>query len=297
MSATLDEVITRHAQYGADAPAARRRLDAATTDRGRLLVLIDEGPAVPRPPSVPGAAPSDPQAAWSRAKKAALRTLARDLTPFVGELRSILVEIVHGLRDPSTSLEWSERGCRLAELLGAMGAAAEPAVPELVRVMHGDPRGIGQHVGPALGMIGGEEAIRALNGVWYSGWDRKCCEACQWGLWHLGPAAFPVLLGIWEEGDPLECGRALLSLQEAGYPSAALTDLAARSLGPGRHPATMQAAVFLLRTTSDASRARTALEDLRRVASGVGHESASLQQEARQAIDHIAGLGEPAPPP
>lgn len=119
---------------------------------------------------------------------------------------------------------------RAVRALAASGASAQAAVPVLVRAAHADPRGMGEVVADALGKIGGEAAIRELNRVWWSGWDRKLCEACTGALSHLAARAHPVLLRIADEADALARMQALHSLRAAGYPAPDLTTLASAVL-------------------------------------------------------------------
>ncbi len=156
------------------------------------------------------------------------RELIRLLTPCTPGLIRILETLPEKLAHPDdTTYDWCIRAGLAAFVLGEIGAPAEAAVPALIRAMHADQRGVGQFAGPALGEIGGEEAIRELNRVWFSGWDRKLCGGIDWALEHLGSRAYPVLLQIVQEPDALARARALHSLRRAGYPAADLVWLIA----------------------------------------------------------------------
>ena len=110
--------------------------------------------------------------------------------------------------------------------LGSLGESARPAVPAIIRAMHANQGSMGDSAGQALGRIGGETAIRELNRIWYSGWDRTLCAACHGALTELGEHAHPALLAVLDGGSPLEQVRALRSLRVSGYSQ---PDLVARA--------------------------------------------------------------------
>lgn len=121
--------------------------------------------------------------------------------------------------------------------LGGLGEAAHEAVPAIVRAMHADQARMGGAAGQALGRIGGEAAIRELNRIWYSGWDRTLCQACHAALTAMGERAHPVLLRLLDASSPLERVRALRSLRVSGYAQGDLVARAVPLLGEFESPA------------------------------------------------------------
>jgi hypothetical protein len=152
-----------------------------------------------------------------------------------------------------------------ARALGTFGEAARAAVPTLVRAMHADQRGMGELAAPALGRIGGDVAIRELNRIWFSGWDRKLCDACHGALTSLGARAHDALLRGVDDPEPVERLRALHGLRAAGYPAAALATLALRQLIDA--PVTLRdQTIEFFGGFTDATAAATALPALRAMA-------------------------------
>ena len=91
--------------------------------------------------------------------------------------------------------------------------------------------------------MGGEHAIRELNKVWGSGWDRRLSESCHEALYGLGERAHPVLLRMIDDPED-EQESALYSLRASRYPEADLAALALRLIvttrsGTSRWPRSM----------------------------------------------------------
>lgn len=152
------------------------------------------------------------------------------MEPALAQLVDVLDAWVE-LSDAGASTSDADVGAeRAIRALGVLGRRATPAVPALIRVMHADPRGLGQVAGRMLGEIGGERAIRELNRAWLSGWDRKLCDACYEALSHLGERAHPLLWTIASEGAVDERVKAFFSLRAAACPEPRLAALAATML-------------------------------------------------------------------
>jgi HEAT repeat protein len=210
---------------------------AAGGDWEALLAVVDRFPV-----SVRG---HDEEETATR--RALQRALIKLLAPCVPGLIRILEILPDKIAHPDdTTAEWSARAGYAAFVLGEIGSPAEAAVPALIRAMHADQRGVGPFAGPALGEIGGEEAIRELNGVWFSGWDRKLCEGVDWALEHLGARAHPTLLKIVREEDALARARALHSLRRTGMATSELVWLVADPMGRKQDPVVERVAVELL---------------------------------------------------
>lgn len=187
--------------------------------------------------------------------------------------------------DRTSAADASLRAERAARALGALGASAQAAVPALVRAMHADQRGMGEVAAPALGRIGGEQAVRALNRVWFSGWDRKLCEACHGALVHLGAGAHEALLGALHDPEPVDRLRALHGLRAANYPEAALASLALRPLRDA--PMTViDAVIDFVGGFTEAKAAAIALPALRAIAD----DDRQFDSTRRHAADVVVRL-------
>lgn len=210
---------------------------AAGGDWDALLAVVERFPIL-----VKGRDEGD-----TAARRGLQRALIKLLTSCVPGLIRILEILPDKVAHPDdTTAEWCIRAGYAAFVLGELGAPAEAAVPALIRAMHADPRGVGQFAGPALGEIGGEDAIRELNSVWFSGWDRKLCEGVDWALEHLGARAHPTLLRIVREGDTLARARALHSLRRTGMAVSELVWLVADLMERKQDPVVERVAVELL---------------------------------------------------
>lgn len=187
--------------------------------------------------------------------------------------------------DAQADYDASLRAEQAARALGALGDAAQAAVPALVRAMHADQRGMGELAAPALGRIGGDVAVRELNRIWFSGWDRKLCEACHGALASLGARAHDVLLRGLDDPEPIDRLRALHSLRAAGYGESALAALALTQLH--RAPVTLvDQAIEFFGGFADVAAAATALPALRAIAAD-DHQFESTRAEAARVVAHI----------
>jgi hypothetical protein len=180
---------------------------------------------------------------------------------------------------------------RAARALGQAGAQASPYVASLIRVMHADPRGAGEVAPLALGRIGGEAAIRELNRIWFSGWDRKLCEACSMGLSALGAGAHEVLLRLAADDDALTRARALQSLRESHYPDAPLSRLAVAALSDSSCP-NIDNAINVLSSLEapDLEIVVPALADVR----DSEHHFDDTRRAAARLLDTLTGRSSPA---
>lgn len=154
-------------------------------------------------------------------------------------------------------------------VLDALGETAQPAVPALVRAMHADQRRMGALVGAALGSIGGDAAVRELNRIWYSGWDRALCSACHRALASLGERAHPTLLRLLDGGSPLEQVRALRSLRVSGYPQPDLVARAAPRLEAFESP-TLESLIAFFGSIDDPAALPAAIAALQAMGGGQG---------------------------
>ncbi len=180
---------------------------------------------------------------------------------------------------------------RAVRALAAMGPEAETAVAVLVRVAHADPRGLGELVGHALGEIGGELAVRGLNSAWFSGWDRKLCDACYGALVRLGVHAQPALLRIAAEPDAHARVKALFSLRATGYSEAALARLAGAMVGDAPMPL-IDPLVEFLGGFADANAAAAVIDRLR----GIASDDLQFADTRRRAADAMTRLQSRQPP-
>jgi HEAT repeat protein len=208
------------------------------------------------------------------------------LTHCVPELISILEAWADQCSRSERDYDDMLRAERVVQILRDIGKPAAAAVPALIRAMHADQRGTGELAGVALGKIGGEEAIRELNRVWFSGWDRKLCESCDSALTELGERAHDVLLRIVGEANPVERASAVLSLKNAGYPEKHLGILALKLLSDNSIPI-IETAIEFLGRFEDPTQAEPALPKLREICSDEEQYFASTRSKAARVIAEI----------
>jgi hypothetical protein len=183
------------------------------------------------------------------------------------------------------------QAARAVQALGRAGAQAAPYVASLIRVMHADPRGAGEVAGVALGRVGGETAIRELNRIWFSGWDRKLCDACSMGLSILGAGAHEVLLRLAADDDALTRARALQSLRGSHYPDAPLSRLAVAALSDSSYPNIDNAINVLGQLLApDLDAVLPALTDIR----DSEHHFDDTRRAAARLLDTLTGRSSPA---
>ena len=220
------------------------------------------------------------------------RRVRRELVGYLTHCVPGLISILEAWTEPLSRSGKSDREAEFraelaAEILGDIGEPAVAAVPALIRAMHADPRWMGEISGPALGKIGSEEAIRELNHIWFSGWDRKLCESCHGALMDLGERAHPVLLRIIDETDPVDRARALHSLRAAHYPEKDLAALAQKLLGDGSIPV-IETAINVLAGFDDPTQAASALDKLREISADEEHYFERTRIEAAKAVTRIS---------
>jgi HEAT repeat protein len=208
------------------------------------------------------------------------------LTHCVPELISILEAWADQCSRSERDYDDMLRAERVVQILRDIGKPAAAAVPALIRAMHADQRGTGELAGVALGKIGGEEAIRELNRVWFSGWDRKLCESCDSALTELGERAHDVLLRIVGEANPVERASAVLSLKNAGYPEKHLGILALKLLSDSSIPI-IETAIEFLGRFEDPTQAEPALPKLREICSDEEQYFDSTRAKAARVIAEI----------
>ncbi len=99
----------------------------------------------------------------------------------------------------------------VAQILGDLGDKARPAAAALIEEFNRRSGRNTELIGWALGQIGGDDVVRALNtGLCFRGdFDRKRMESMWGALAEIGDAAFPVLIRLTDHVDQFERVSAL----------------------------------------------------------------------------------------